>query len=96
MYTNLFANTPRDVMTFSDKEFRQDAPEFPFRTQILEYLQDYGAEVKHLVEFNQEVVRVENHGKWCLTIRNLRDESKDTRVEQFDAVAVASGKIQVN
>jgi cation diffusion facilitator CzcD-associated flavoprotein CzcO len=96
MYTNLFANTPRDVMTFSDKEFRQDAPDFPFRTQILEYLKDYGAEVKHLVKFNMEVMRVEKHSKWCLTIRDLKDESKDPWIEEFDAVAVASGKIQVN
>jgi cation diffusion facilitator CzcD-associated flavoprotein CzcO len=91
MYTNLFANTPRDVMTFSDKKFRQDAPDFPFRTQILQYLNEYGAEVKHLVDFNKEIVRVEKHEHWSLTIRDLKDPSKSTTIEVFDAVAVASG-----
>jgi hypothetical protein len=91
MYSNLWANTPRDVMTFSEKTFPLGTPEFPFRTQILKYLQEYGQDVKDIVEFNREVLRVEKHGKWELRIRDLANAAKETWIERFDAVAVASG-----
>ena len=78
-------------MTFAEKEFPEGTPYFPFRKQILEYLKEYGSDVKHLVEFNKEVVRVEKNGKWCLTIRDLLSSSKKETVEVFDSVAVATG-----
>lgn len=77
-------------MTFAEKDFPQGTAVFPFRTQILQYLKEYGSDVKGLVEMNKEVLKVENQGKWCLTIRDLKDPSK-VSVEQFDAVAVATG-----
>ena len=91
MYTNLWANTPRDCMTFSDQEFPSGTTNFPFRTQILDYLRRYGKDIKHLVKFNKEVIRVENHGKWHLTIRSLEEPTQPMHIEEFDAVAVASG-----
>ena len=91
MYTNLFANTPRDAMTYAEKPFPPNTPAFPFRTQILQYLQEYGEEIRHLVKFNKEVLNVEKHGKWCLTIRDLLNPTKKPSIEKFDAVAVASG-----
>lgn len=91
MYTNLFANTPRDAMTYAEKPFPPDSPAFPFRTQILKYLQEYGEEIRHLVKFNTEVLNVEKQGKWCLTIRDLLYTTKKPWIEKFDAVAVASG-----
>jgi cation diffusion facilitator CzcD-associated flavoprotein CzcO len=91
MYTNLWANTPRDIMTFADKDFPEGTAVFPFRTQILEYLKEYGRDIKPLVRFNTEVIKVEKHGKWNLTLRDLLHPSKNVYVEHFDAVAVASG-----
>jgi hypothetical protein len=91
MYTNLWANTPRDAMTYADKEFPDGTPYFPFRKQILQYLKEYGNDIRPLVEFNKEVARVEKNGKWCLTIRDLLTSSKKETVEEFDAVAVATG-----
>jgi cation diffusion facilitator CzcD-associated flavoprotein CzcO len=93
MYTNLWANTQRDCMTFSDQQFPAGTTDFPFRTQILDYLRNYGKAVRHLVDFNKEVIRVEKHGKWSLTVRNLEDPKKETHIVQFDAVAVASGMV---
>ena len=93
MYTNLWANTPRDIMTYSDKDFPAGTPAFPFRTQILEYLKQYGKEIKPLVNFNKEVIRIEKHGTWCLTIRDLGNDSQPLSVETFDAVAVATGTL---
>jgi thioredoxin reductase len=82
-------------MTFAEKDFPRGTAMFPFRTQILEYLKEYGNDVKHLVELNKEVLKVEKHGKWCLTVRNLRDPSK-VSVENFDVVAVATGSVTID
>ena len=78
-------------MTYAEKEFPEGTPYFPFREQILQYLTEYGSDIKHLVEFNKEVVRVQKNGKWCLTIRDLLSLPKKETVEDFDAVAVATG-----
>ena len=82
-------------MTFSEKDFPKDTTIFPFRTQILRYLKEYGKDVKDLVELNKEVVRIEKQGKWCLTIRDSRENSR-VSVEQFDAVAVATGTTAID
>lgn len=78
-------------MTYAERDFPEGTPYFPFRTQILEYLKEYGSDIKHLVEFNKEVVRVEKNGKWCLTIKDLLSSPKKETVEEFDVVAVATG-----
>jgi cation diffusion facilitator CzcD-associated flavoprotein CzcO len=94
MYTNLWANTPRDVMGFVEKGFPADTPIFPFRTHILQYLREYGDEVKHLVKFNRQVTNVEKHGnKWRVSTVDVRKSSQNETVEEFDAVAVASGTL---
>ena len=92
MYTNLWANTPRDIMTFAEKDFPQDTPVFPFRTQILQYLKEYGESVRHLVEFNTAVLKVEKLHMWTVTTRHTKDPSKVSTC-QFDAIAIASGKM---
>ena len=93
MYSNLWANTPRDIMTFADKPFPAGTPMFPFRTDILNYVKKYGEEIRHLVKFNMEVVNVEKRDNWCLTIQDLLHPAKCPTVQQFDAVAIASGII---
>ena len=78
-------------MTFSDKEFPAGTPPFPQRTQILQYLQEYGQDIVSLVEFNREILRVEKRGRWSLTIKDVTYPLKKPWVETFDAVAIASG-----
>lgn len=95
MYSNLWANTPRDIMTFTEKDFPRGTTVFPFRTQILQYLKEYSKDVKDLVELNKEVVKIEKQGKWRLTLRDSRESSRVT-VEEFDAVAVATGMPAIN
>ena len=82
-------------MTFAEKDFPQGTTVFPFRTQILQYLQEYGEDVRHLVEFNKEILKVEKGQKWCLTIRDSREKGK-VSIEEFDAVAVATGMAAVD
>jgi hypothetical protein len=92
MYSDLWANTPRDIMTFAEKDFPNGTTVFPFRTEILEYLKEYGESVRHLVEFHTQVLKVEKLQMWTVTIRDTRDPSKIS-IRQFDAVAIASGNI---
>jgi cation diffusion facilitator CzcD-associated flavoprotein CzcO len=96
MYTNLFANTPRDVMMYEGSDFPVGTTEFPFRTEILRYVQEYGNGVRHLVHFCNEITAVQKRQhKWCLSIRNLRDPKQPKRREEFDAVAVATGMFRL-
>jgi len=79
-------------MAFEDWEFPNGTPDFPFRSQVLEYLEGYGQSVRHLIVFNRKVERVEKQkGKWVLHIRNVTESDPELTVESFDAVAVASG-----
>jgi cation diffusion facilitator CzcD-associated flavoprotein CzcO len=78
-------------MTFAERDFPKGTTVFPFRTQILQYLKEYGEEIRDLVEFDKEILQVENNQEnWSLTIRDLLHPSK-VSMEQFDAVAVATG-----
>ena len=97
MYTNLWANTPRDIMTFAEKDFPEGITVFPFRTRILEYLKDYGESVRHLIEFDSDVLKVEQlqePQKWAVTTRDTRDTSR-IATQRFDAVAIASGSMEI-
>jgi cation diffusion facilitator CzcD-associated flavoprotein CzcO len=79
-------------MAFEEVEFPTGTPDFPFRSQVLEYLNGYAQSVRHLIVFNKKVERIEKqNGKWALHIRNTRDFDGELAVESFDAVAVASG-----
>lgn len=92
VYTNLWANTPRDIMQFTDQKFPSGTPDFPFRSQVLEYLQEYGRSVRHLIEFNKEVLKVEKRqGKWLIEIRDTTEPAGDISSVSFDALAVATG-----
>jgi cation diffusion facilitator CzcD-associated flavoprotein CzcO len=79
-------------MAFEGREFPAGTPDFPFRSQVLEYLNGYAQSVRHLIVFNKKVERVEKqNGKWVLRIRDMREIDGEVAVESFDAVAVASG-----
>ena len=93
MYTNLWANTPRDVMTFAEKDFPTGTTVFPFRTQILQYVKEYGDDIRGFVDFNKKVVTVEKNEKWSLTIQDLLTSPQKVSVREFDAVAIATGVI---
>ena len=92
IYATLWANTPRDIMAFEDREFPPGTPDFPFHSQVLDYLNDYAQSVRYLIAFNKKIDRVEKrNGKWVLHIRDLRQFDGEIAVQNFDAVAVASG-----
>lgn len=99
MYDQLETNLPHILMNFSDKSFPADIQLFPPRQAVLRYIEDYGSEIKHLVRFGTQAVRLElrteSEGQdvWTLTYKNT--VSGETTVAEYDAVALANGHFAV-
>lgn len=104
MYERLETNIPRSLMRFSDLAFPEDTQLFPKHETVLEYLKSYAGDVKHLIEFETQVVDVrllagEERGKgveddkWRVRTRKL--VSGESKEEIYDAVVVASGHFDV-
>ncbi|KAL8819715.1 MAG: hypothetical protein Q9223_001903 [Gallowayella weberi] len=93
MYENLETNLPHMLMQFSDAPFPAGTQLFPSREVVLQYLQDYADDIMPLIRFEHEVMDLrpkrdkQMHG-WEVTVQ---DRNRITKVEHFDAVAVASG-----
>lgn len=98
LYDRLETNIPRGLMGFSDLDWPEDRPLFPTHDQVLEYVEAYGEELKHLVSFSTQVVDVRqgDDGRWRVkTQRVLLEADSPVTEESFDAVAVASGHFDV-
>ena len=87
-YRQLFINTSRDRMEYSDYPMPKSYPDFPHHTQIAAYFDAY---VDHFgfrdrIRFETKVSRAErlHGGGWELTLA-------DGSVERFDALLVANG-----
>jgi cation diffusion facilitator CzcD-associated flavoprotein CzcO len=87
-YRQLFINTSRDRMEYSDYPMPKSYPDFPHHAQIAAYFDDY---VEHFgfrdrIRFETKVQRAERlrDGGWELTL-------DDGSVERFDALLVANG-----
>jgi cation diffusion facilitator CzcD-associated flavoprotein CzcO len=87
-YRQLFINTSRDRMEYSDYPMPKSYPDFPHHTQIAAYFDAY---VEHFgfrdrIRFETKVVRAQRvaGGGWELTL-------DDGSVERFDALLVANG-----
>ncbi|RDA93460.1 hypothetical protein CP533_2677 [Ophiocordyceps camponoti-saundersi (nom. inval.)] len=91
IYHDLRANIVGPLMQFSDEPFPSSCRVFPSCDDIRTCIRRYGADVKHLVRFSLQVVRLELlHGdRWRLRVRHV--ESGDVTDHVFDAVVVASG-----
>lgn len=98
MYDALETNIPNFLMQFSDKPFPRDSQLFPGRKVVAEYLREYAEEVRHLVNFQVQVldVRPQNsasRGKWVVKTKNVL--SQHEREAIYDAVVVANGHFNV-
>jgi cation diffusion facilitator CzcD-associated flavoprotein CzcO len=87
-YRQLFINTSRDRMEYSDYPMPKSYPDFPHHTQIAAYFDAY---VEHFgfrdrIRFETKVARAQRlaGGGWELTL-------DDGSVERFDALLVANG-----
>ena len=84
-------------MRFSDKAFPSDAQALPKHSTVKKYLDEYGEDVKDLIQFETQVndLRFNPSGLsgWTLTTENLRTGAN--RTDFYDAVVVASGHYDV-
>ncbi|BDD58742.1 hypothetical protein MPDQ_008012 [Monascus purpureus] len=97
IYRQLETNIPKELMAFSEKPFPADSQLFPKHPTVKQYLEEYAEEVKHLVQFEMQVLdlRPESSGAdtWALTTKNLRAGTKKTDI--YDAVVVSNGHYNV-
>ena len=97
LYDSLETNIPSNLMEFSDHAFPKECQLFPTRQEVLEYIQGYAADVKHLIQFQTQVfdlrLCVGGCDAWKLCARNLL--SQDEVCTVYDAVAICSGHYTV-
>lgn len=94
MYETLHANIPGSLMNYKDVPFPKDAWVYPSRQTILEYVDKYADEVRHLIRLNTQVQdiqlrQVNGVDKWDLQASSTI--SDDTFADTYDAVVVANG-----
>jgi cation diffusion facilitator CzcD-associated flavoprotein CzcO len=101
LYERLETNIQRGLMGFSDLGWPQESQLFPKHETVLEYIEKYGQDVKHLVKFETQVVDVgieesstnenpiTNQDCWKVKTRDL--ETMEEKEEIYDVVIVANG-----
>ncbi|KAK2779513.1 hypothetical protein FQN53_001336 [Emmonsiellopsis sp. PD_33] len=93
LYDGLETNIPHTLMRFSDLPFPVDAPLFPPFGVVHQYLETYSVDIKHLIQFQVQVIDVKledaQAGTWAVTRKHLQSGSQETDI--YDAVVVASG-----
>lgn len=97
LYDGLETNIPRNLMRFSDLSFPKGTQLFPKFETVLEYLEKYSEDLKHLVQFHVQVLDVRLHnedtGTWAVERKDLK--SGAVRTDVYDAVVAASGHYNV-
>ncbi|WEW56122.1 monooxygenase [Emydomyces testavorans] len=97
LYDGLETNIPWTLMQFSDLPFGYDTQLFPKFETVLQYLEEYSQDVKHLIQFQVQVVDIRledtSAGTWAVTRKHL--ESGTLHTDIYDAVVVASGHYSV-
>lgn len=95
MYEKLETNIPRGLMGFQDQDWPSSSQLFPTHDTVLNYIEEYSADVQDLVQYCTQVsdiVPVSPHSNataWTVTTTNLLTEESTS--EEFDAVIVANG-----
>jgi cation diffusion facilitator CzcD-associated flavoprotein CzcO len=94
LYEYLETNIPKQLMAFSDQPFDNDLPLFPGHEAVLEYLERYANDVRHLIQFHTQVERLRlaaTHfsDQWEVITKNL--ENGKPLTSTYDAIIVANG-----
>lgn len=82
-------------MNFDGFPFSDELPLFLPHAAVRQYVQEYGKEVQHLIDFNTKVIDCRKEGKvWEVLVRDTRTGVlKEKRV--YDAVLVAVGHYNI-
>ncbi|KAG9731985.1 FAD/NAD(P)-binding domain-containing protein, partial [Aureobasidium melanogenum] len=103
LYDRLETNIPRTLMGFSDFDWPQDSQLFPKHETVTQYLEDYAADIKHLIHFNTQVLDINLAGTkqdgqdiWSVKTQKVQHKNQEDPVERtYDAVVVANGHFAV-
>ncbi len=92
MYRSLCTNTSKQTLPFSDFPLPQTAPDYPHRSEVLQYLREYASHFRlhRLIRLNTVVESVEPAAQDRWTVRARRGAQVTT--ETFDGVVVCSGR----
>ena len=90
-YKSLHTNTPKQSTAYSDFPFRDDLPEFPACSDVMDYLSAYVDRfgLRQHIRFNAIVEKLtpESGGRWTVHTTTAAGEQAET----FDAALVCSG-----
>jgi cation diffusion facilitator CzcD-associated flavoprotein CzcO len=90
-------------MGYSDFDWPQDSQLFPKHETVTQYLEDYAADIKHLIHFDTQVLDVnlaatkrDGQDTWSVKTRKVQQNTQSEIVEKiYDAVVVANGHFAV-
>ncbi|CCH45935.1 Flavin-containing monooxygenase [Wickerhamomyces ciferrii] len=106
VYPGLYTNVPRRFLRFSSIKYEPPAKDSSKQIDPLITYQEVGQVLDKFTDDNKlldyfrlnsqvQDVKKTSDGKWVLTIRETKDGKDHWYIEQFDAVAVASGHYSV-
>jgi dimethylaniline monooxygenase (N-oxide forming) / hypotaurine monooxygenase len=92
MYRSLRTNTSKHTLAFSDFPLPRTTPDFPYHSEVLQYLCDYAAHfgLHDYIRLNTVVESVEQAANEQWTMRARTEEQIST--ETYEAVIVCSGR----
>lgn len=92
MYRSLRTNTSKQTLAFSDFPLPQTAPDYPHRSEVLQYLRDYASHFRldRSIQLNTAVESIEPaaQDQWRVRVRRGEEITNET----FAAVVVCSGR----
>ncbi|KAL8697709.1 MAG: hypothetical protein Q9224_002178 [Gallowayella concinna] len=94
MYDKLESNIPHFMMKYSSDPSLEIEPLFAGHESVLQYLNKYAENVRHLIRFSTQVYEIKRqveggHDRWLACIKDLVSNKVSERL--YDAIAVASG-----
>ena len=98
LYDKLETNIPRGLMGFSDLDWPKNCQLFPKHEAVLEYLERYAEDVRHMIHFQTQVrdVHLDGDGRWLVKTQQIsQNHTNESEEQTFDAVVVASGHFNV-
>jgi cation diffusion facilitator CzcD-associated flavoprotein CzcO len=86
-------------MGFSDLPWPETAQLFPKHAQVQEYIEDYSRDVRHLINFETQVIDLQQHpsgGGWTLKTQPItRHANAEVQTHHFDAIVLANGHFNI-
>jgi len=86
-------------MGFSDLPWPETAQLFPKHAEVQEYIEDYSQDVRHLIQFETQVIDLQHNtsGSWTLKTQPITRSTNNPEPEthHFDAIVLANGHFNI-